>query len=77
MRSKMEYTLEAGKVKKVGMAPITREGMEYEFSLVLELDQQHNATPTKDRTSLFDGKIFKPCGETGLALKTWLNMGVA
>jgi len=78
MRSKTEYVLtadERGKQvpKKVGMAPIQRPGMEYEFTLVLDLDQDHNAVVSKDRTSLFDGKIFRPSSETGERLAEWLS----
>jgi len=81
MRSKMEYVQvsENGKttIKKVGMNPIQRDGMEYEFTLFLDLDQEHIATATKDRTSLFDGKFFKPSTETGKALIEWLEHGRA
>lgn len=73
MRSKTEHVYEGGKVKKLGMAPVAREGMEYEFSVVFDMDQAHNATPTKDRTSLFDGKIFKPAPDTGKTLLKWLE----
>lgn len=77
MRSKTEHVYEGGKVKKLGMAPVAREGMEYEFSVVFDMDQGHNATPTKDRTSLFDGKIFKPGIDTGKTLLKWLEEGKA
>jgi hypothetical protein len=73
MRSKTEHVYEGGKVKKLGMAPVAREGMEYEFSLVFDMDQGHNATPTKDRTSMFDGQIFKPSTDTGKRLLSWLE----
>ena len=76
MRSKTEHVFEAGRVKKVGMAPVARDGMEYEFSVVFDLDQGHNATATKDRTSLFDQKIFRPTEETGKTLLQWLETGV-
>jgi hypothetical protein len=74
MRSKTEHVYEGGKVKKLGMAPVAREGMEYEFSVVFDMDQGHNATPTKDRTSLFDGKIFRPTPDTGKMLLKWLEV---
>ena len=77
MRSKMEYTQvsENGKtqVKKLGMNPIQRDGMEYEFTVFMDLDLDHVATVTKDRTSLFDGKFFKPTPETGKILIRWLQ----
>lgn len=80
MRSKMEYVLstnDKGKLepKKVGMAPIQREGMEYEFTVVFDLSQNHVAAATKDRTSLFDGQIFTPSTDTGKMLLDWLESG--
>ena len=57
IRSKIEYVQEEanGKksVKKVGMKPITREGMDYEFSLLFDIDVEHRAYAAKDRTGLF------------------------
>ncbi|WP_392559753.1 ATP-binding protein [Orbus mooreae] len=81
MRSKQEYILqenEKGKQtpKKVGMAPIQRDGMEYEFTVMFDIDMSHNASTTKDRTQLFDGKIFKITTEAGKELLNWLNDGV-
>jgi hypothetical protein len=58
------------------MAPIQREGMDYEFTTVLDMDVSHNAVPSKDRTGLFDGKIFIPSSATGEALKNWLETGI-
>ncbi len=80
MRSKMEYaqTEENGKkvVKKLGLAPIQRDGMEYEFTVFMDLSQEHLATATKDRTGLFDGQYFTPDESTGGRLLAWLEMGV-
>ena len=77
MRSKMEYAQveENGKkqVKKLGMSPIQRDGMEYEFTVFIDLDQRHTATTTKDRTTLFDGQYFVPTIETGKTLLDWLE----
>jgi hypothetical protein len=81
MRSKTEYAVEQdekGKtvVKKIGLAPIQRDGIEYEFTLVLDVDQKnHVASSSKDRTSLFDGQYFVPSEETGRALRLWLSSG--
>lgn len=80
MRSKQEYVLEAdakGKMtpKKVGMAPVQREGMEYEFTVMLDIDMHHVASASKDRTSLFDGQLFKISPDTGKKLLTWLDDG--
>ncbi|MCL6557294.1 MAG: AAA family ATPase, partial [Firmicutes bacterium] len=80
MRSKQEYAqvTDGGKarVQKVGMAPVQRDGMEYEFTVFIDLDQTHAAVATKDRTSLFDGITFRPTRETGKKLLEWLNAGV-
>lgn len=80
MRSKQDYVLELndkGKQapKKVGLAPIQRDGMEYEFTTVLDLAMDHNAAASKDRTGLFDGQLFKPTKETGAKIMKWLKAG--
>jgi len=81
MRAKTEYILEEdekGKKvpKKVGLAPIQRDGMEYEFTVMLDLSHQHIASATKDRTGLLDGQYFKPSVETGQKLLEWLEQGI-
>jgi hypothetical protein len=78
MRSKQDYIMEVndkGKMtpKKVGLAPIQRDGMEYEFTTVFDVAMNHDAIASKDRTSLFSDKIFKITEDTGLQLKKWLN----
>lgn len=79
MRSKTEYILvdDGGKQKpkKVGLAPVQRDGIEYEFTTVFDLSMNHTAEVSKDRTNLFDGKIFKPTKETGLTLIDWIKDG--
>jgi hypothetical protein len=81
MRAKTEYVQEkderTGKqvVRKIGLAPIMRDGIEYEFTTFFELDVQHVAFVGKDRTRLFDGMIFKPEIETGRQLLRWLDSG--
>ena len=82
MRAKTEYVQEkderTGKnvVRKVGLAPVMRDGIEYEFTVFLEIDMQHQAFVGKDRTRLLDGTIFKPSRDTGEQLLGWLNAGV-
>jgi hypothetical protein len=78
MRSKTNYEIskEEGKkatVVKQGTAPIQRDGIEYEFTLVLDLNQNHYAHASKDRTGLFDGKDFIPSTDTAKELLGWLN----
>jgi AAA domain len=81
MRTKTAYDLvDDGKGKKqpvkIGLAPVQRDGMEYEFTLVFDLSvEKHIATATKDRTSLFDGQYFVPSPATGETLRQWLESG--
>lgn len=82
MRTKTAYDLvddgKGGKKPiKVGLAPVQREGMEYEFTVVMDLSvDNHIATAAKDRTSLFDSRHFAPSPDTGVALREWLDSGV-
>jgi len=81
MRSKQEYVQEKdekGKttIRKVGMAPVQREGMEYEFTVMLDIDMSHVASSSKDRTRLFDGQLFKIERKHGELLREWLESGV-
>lgn len=78
MRSKQEYVLqenEKGKQApvKVGLAPIQRDGMEYEFTVVFDMGMNHTATASKDRTGIFDSQVFVPNKDTGILLMSWLN----
>jgi hypothetical protein len=81
MRSKTEWVLEENSkgrlapVKK-GMAAEQGKNIEYEFDLLMELNQNHWATITKDRTGQFqDQDIEKPGEEFGHSLYDWLSAG--
>lgn len=80
LRTKTEYVIEdngQGKKapKKVGMAPVFREGIEYEFTIFFELAQDHTASATKDRTGVFDGRFLTINAETGAEIYSWLTSG--
>jgi len=80
MRAKTEYILEENErgkkePKKVGMAPVQRDGMDYEFGVVFDISGNHTAQVSKDRTSLFDGRVFQLSKETGETLRAWLETG--
>jgi hypothetical protein len=81
MRSKMDYVVETNEKgksvpKKVGLAPIQREGVDFEFDIVFDLDLNHNAQSTKDRSSLFDGRLVsKPDEKIGKQILEWLDRG--
>lgn len=77
LRTKTEYVIEdngSGKKtpRKIGMAPVFRDGVEYEFTIFFELDQSHAAAATKDRTGLFDGQYFLIAPDTGVRIHEWL-----
>jgi hypothetical protein len=81
-RAKTEYVLEKNREgkdvpRKVGLAPIQREGMEYEFTIFFDLSANHLASSSKDRTGLFDSRPpFIPTPEIGKELLEWLESGV-
>jgi hypothetical protein len=80
IRSKQDYVLSEknGKMvpEKVGLKGVTREGLDYEFTLVFELDLKHQATATKDRTQLFmDKPSFMISSATGQRILNWCNSG--
>ena len=81
IRTKTAYEVvedERGKKapKRIGLAPVQRQGMEYEFTCVLDLAvDSHIATSSKDRTGLFDGKHFVITEQTGRDLLQWLESG--
>ena len=82
MRAKTEYVLETGKngkqtPRKVGMAPIQRDGMEYEFDVVADMDLDHNMIVSKSRCSALADAVFtKPDASVSDTLRAWLSDGV-
>lgn len=80
VRSKQDYVLNERNGKqvpeKVGLKSVTRDGMDYEFTIVLDLDIKHNATASKDRTGLFmDKPEFKITEESGKHILHWCRQG--
>ena len=81
VRSKQEYSIEKDEktgrtaVKKLGMAPVQRDGMEYEFTVFMDIEQNHNAHVSKDRTAMFDNEVFMIDESTGERLIEWLHAG--
>jgi len=49
-----------------------RDGVEYEFTTVFDLDTSHQAEASKDRTQMFSDKIFQITEKTGVQFKQWL-----
>jgi hypothetical protein len=81
MRSKTEWVIGEGKTgrnvpEKVALAPEQGKGIEYEFDLLVELNQRHQGIITKDRTGKFQDEVIeKPGEEFGGALFDWLSEG--
>jgi len=82
LRSTMEYILEEdekGKKvpKKIGMAPVQRKGVEYEFDLIGDLDLSHTMVVSKSRCPTVDGKVVsRPDAAFIGPVKAWLFSGV-
>lgn len=81
MRAKTEYVQEKddrGKsvVRKLGMAPEVRDGTEYAFDVVLDLDHAHQGRITKTRCSALDEYFEQKPGENlGRLISDWLSDG--
>jgi nucleoside-triphosphatase THEP1 len=81
MRSRMEYVQETDNtgrtiVRKLGLAPIQRPGMEYEFDVVCDIDWSHIMTVSKSRcTAVQDMKVEKPGPGFMQPVIEWLSSG--
>ena len=80
IRTKQDYVLNErnGKLvpEKVGLKAVQRDGLDYEFTVVFDLNMKNNAASSKDRTGVFFGKPEHIIGvETGKALLNWCNEG--
>lgn len=84
MRAKSEWVMqeviEDGRKKtkpqKIGMQPVQRDGIEYEFTTMLDIDLDgHTATASKDRSRLFMDRQTKLDENVGSQLARWLISG--
>ncbi len=82
MRSKTEYILEEQTRKgrkvqvprKVGMAPVQRDGMEYEFDVLLDMDNDNRGVVGKSRCPALAGNVYdKPGEDVAAILREWLS----
>jgi hypothetical protein len=79
MRVKTEWVVERDEKGKsvprpVGLQPIMRDGIEYEFDVCAEMDQDNTLVITKSRCpSLTGAVIAKPGAEMAGVLKDWLT----
>ncbi len=81
MRVKSAYVVEQNakgksEPRKVGLKPEQREGIEYEFSIVAELNQDHVMRVTKSTCEdLMDAEITKPGPDTAAIIAEWCSDG--
>lgn len=84
IRSKQEYVqneeIVDGKkkytVEKLGMKPIQREGMEYEFTMFGSMDMAHMLKITKSRCSIVENiQVHKPGPDFMRPVIDWLETG--
>lgn len=82
MRSKTHYDVQkdekTGKMMpvKVGLAPVQRDGVEYEFDIVADLDLDHNLIVSKTRCRALDGAVIsQPGEELAATIRDWLSDG--
>lgn len=78
MRRKQDYAMvqEGGKtrIEKMGMKEIQRDGFEYELTVNFNIEMNHMAVVSKDRTNLFSDTVpFYVNEETGQAIREWNN----
>ena len=81
MRSKTEWVVEKddrGKStpRKVGLAPVQRDGVEYEFDVIGDMTPEHRLVVSKSRIpGLADDVLDKPGRALGERLRAWLEEG--
>lgn len=81
MRTKMAHDYEKdddGKlqVKKLGLKPVQRDGVDYEFDVVGDLDQENTLVISKTRCPELRGQIIRfPGASFAETLWTWLQDG--
>ena len=83
MRAKTEWeTVKDERTNKmrpgrIGLAPEQGKGIEYEFDMLMEINDSHYATIIKDRSGKFqDMEIHCPDEKFGEELAEWLTQGV-
>jgi DNA polymerase III delta prime subunit len=83
MRSKTEYVQEQvngrTEIRRVGLAPVQRDQLDYEFTVTADLNIEHTLTVDKTRCSVLSGRSY-PMGrssEMAATLAAWLDDGAA
>lgn len=79
LRAKQAYVMETNErgkqvPKKVGLEPIIRDGIEFEFTTVFEMSLDHYGMTSKDRSGMFSGQLVMDEG-IGHAFEQWRLSG--
>lgn len=83
LRTKTEYvieTTEKGKAipRKIGTAPVQRDGVEYEFDIIGDMTPENDLIITKTRCSELTGRVFnKPDKEFTDIIVNWIGANKA
>jgi len=82
MRAKTEWSSAKDNENKAShrdtLAPVQREGFEYEFDMLMEINANHFGAIIKDRSGKFQDEIIeKPGFALGVKLAEWLKDGEA
>ena len=81
MRTKMEYIqlkddqTNKTRIEKIGLQPIQRDGLEYDFDIIGDINLDHDLLISKSRCPLVDGKLYRT-GDLNLLLDplcAWLG----
>lgn len=80
-RTKQKYEVQnndMGKLEvvKLGLQPVQRDTLEYEFQIVLNIDMQHAAHATKDNSNIFESFNGLLTLEHGAKINQWVSKGV-
>lgn len=84
MRAKTEYVIEKDpdtgktKVRKIGLAPVQRDGLEYEMDIVADMDMENYMLVSKSRLPFMSGAVVvKPTQTLGVQLREWYDGAAA
>lgn len=84
MRAKTEYVMDYDErtkkttPRKVGLQPVQRDGLEYEFDVVGDLTHEQDLIISKTRCPDLTGRVYRHAGEDlAGTLREWLGAGTA
>lgn len=82
MRSKTTYVQEVDDkgrtvVRKMGLQPVQRDGVEYEFDVIADIDMSSNLVVSKTRCPALNGAVYNKAGsDIAEVLRDWLTDGI-